>query len=100
MAKKLVYKNVSSTCTVAFVDCWRTSIHGNVFKTQEAVRAILDSTGWRIDHTVAVAGAWMPWEAIYPGSFATLARAKEVLRDFVRKGQKLEPNSVDNSSGV
>ena len=69
----------------AFITCTRTNWQGRPFKAQTAVRAIRERSGkWRIDHTGAVAGAWMPWEPVNTTEYRTLTAAKTALREYAR----------------
>jgi hypothetical protein len=69
----------------AFLTCTRTNWQGRPFKVQTAVRAIRERSGkWRIDHTTAVAGTWMPWEPVNTNEYGTLTAAKTALREYGR----------------
>jgi len=91
------FEKKSDVCTIAFIECCRMGADGRVRRTFEAVRAILETkdsarTGWRIDRTVAIAGAWMPWEAVNANSYSSLAQAKVALRAFAAEGRLLQPS--------
>lgn len=80
----LKFERKSPKVVVAFIDCVRTDIRGKEFKTLEAVRAIKENGGWRIDQTSAVAGAWMPWEPVDRKTYRRLGDAKRALRAYAQ----------------
>lgn len=48
----------------------------------EAVRAIAEGAGWRIDFAPRIAGAWLPWEPVSTETFASKALARRALRAY------------------
>ena len=72
---------------VAIVTKKRVAYDGRPFKARTAVR-IIDQyhgadRGYRIDFASAVAGTFMPWEAIDEKVYATVEAAKRAVRAFV-----------------
>ena len=68
---------------VSIFDRSFTDIYGDRRTGTTAVRAIQDHRGWRIDRADAVAGAWMPWEAIDEVSYPSAATAKRAVADWL-----------------
>jgi hypothetical protein len=71
-----------------------------------AVRLVREPTGWRVDYTEAVAGAWMPWESALSETFKTKAAAEKAARawadaenisleGFEAKGPKQNPSHAE-----
>ncbi len=57
-----------------------TKAHGKR-KIERAVRIQQEAAGFRIDVTSAVAGAWMPWEALTTEVFPTFEAAEAFLQN-------------------
>ncbi len=57
-----------------------TKAHGKR-KIERAVRIQQEAVGFRIDVTSAVAGAWMPWEALTSEVFTTFEQAERFLQN-------------------
>ncbi len=72
----------------AFLTCFRESLRGMPIKSNDAVRAIKETDGWRIDKTTAVGGAWLPWEPVNRETYRTLREAKAALRRYARSCQR------------
>jgi hypothetical protein len=70
---------------VGFLRCPRETTYGRKWYSNDAVRAVKESCGWRVDKTGAVHGAWMPWEPITDTCFKTLAEAKKRIRTYAKK---------------
>ena len=68
----------------AFMRCPRESISGKAFEALEAVRAIQEREGWRIDRTTAVGGTWPPWEPVDRAAYKTLKQALRALNTYAR----------------
>lgn len=71
---------------VAFVQKSREDLRGRSFRAQEALRIIRErgSDVYRLDFAGAVAGSWLPWEAVTDESFQTVAAAKNAAIDYVK----------------
>lgn len=74
---------------VAFIKKPRIDVRDRRFIAEEAVRAVQEPGGWRIDFAGNVAGAWLPWEAIDNVEYPTLAAAKKAIRAYAER----EPTS-------
>lgn len=79
------FEKMSPTVHVAFVSCARTDSRGRRFTSKEAVRAIKERDGWRIDKASAVAGAWMPWEPIDRKAYRSSSSAKTAIRKYATR---------------
>lgn len=79
MTQKIVFEQKTDRIVVAFIKKAKIDIRGKRFFGDEATRAIKEFDGWRVDKCAAVAGAWMPWEAITSEVFPTLDAAKETI---------------------
>jgi hypothetical protein len=82
---KITFERKSETVVVAFIKKAHIDYRGKRFMANEAVRAILESGGWRIDKCGNIAGAWLPWEAIDQVFYPTLSEAKRAIRAYAEK---------------
>ena len=67
-----MFEPKGNDCFLAF---WTTPRKGSA-----ATRAIKEGAGWRADKTVAIAGAWMPWEPITSEAFPNPEQAISACR--------------------
>lgn len=81
---RMKFEKKSPTTHIAFIECEREA-YGRKFRSRDAVRAIKERVGWRIDKTAAVAGAWLPWEPVDDKPRRTLKEAKDALRDYAKR---------------
>lgn len=81
----LRFEKKCETCSVAFFEKARVAVNGRAFASLEAVRAIQEPAGWRVDHCAAVAGTWLPWEPVNETAYPTLRAAKRALSDYAAK---------------
>jgi hypothetical protein len=65
----------------AFIKKQRRDWRERPFEANEAVRAIAEGGGWRIDKAGWV-GAWLPWEAIDQTVYPTAAAAKRAIEAY------------------
>lgn len=70
---------VYDRCVVAFIQKRRYDVHDNTFLVDEAVRAIHERDGWRIDFSSHMVNSWLPWEAIDQTHYKTLKEAKAAI---------------------
>ncbi len=80
--KTISFRDVGRGVLVASIIKRRTDIRGKEFDAPEEVRIIHESGGYRVDFTSAVAGAWMPWEAVTEEVFKTVDAAKAAARTY------------------
>ena len=83
----LRFKKKGPMVYTARLRCSRTGPGGRPFRTDDAVRAIKEKGHWYTDKTVAVAGAFMPWESVIVENkkrWKTLREAKAALNQYAR----------------
>lgn len=82
MARSVRFERKSSTHHVAFLEKAYVTGWGERRTRLEAVRAVREAEGWRVDRCSAVRGVWLPWEPVDTTPYPTLTAAKKALRAY------------------
>jgi len=83
MSKAIKFEDRNRGVFSAFIE--RTfEARGKTWKGFGAVRVKCEGDHYRIDRTDAVAGAWMPWEAIDSVEYPTQAKAMAAVRKWAK----------------
>lgn len=84
---KIKWEKKAPGIFIAIATKKRIDIRGREFNATTGLRIAKEKadgkSGYRVDHCSAVAGAWMPWEAVSDTYHRTLAAAKRTAREFI-----------------